>query len=497
MPATILDAKAQTGQITWTRDLARDLFPGPVTPFAWTLLRDPAEAAIQQTWADLGAADLDARSFWHRGEDCRVVLNSTALRRASLALHGAAWLGAIPGQPPAGPIARWRAQGSVRRTEQAVTTAFSNVPASQARLASWLNAMRRLRWSQADLLQVMEELEPAAQEALHAYLTLRAGLAGAAAQVSEWLDQWVPARPPNVVHHLYAALEGLPSVAAAGALAALSGGFAGHADRQAFLAHYGHRGPGELRPDAWRWHDHPEAMDAVAALLPRREGHHAADLRGAAQGWLSTRLDAAQHREFQPVLERARALCRAADIAWDMLTIVMAAAQLWSRALAAEAMAAGLLAEAADVCYLELEELKRIATGEWHGGNRDEVRAEIARRQATMSRLPAVAPPHAVAMVPASPGQARGPAQPMPIGTYAPPEPGAVLVAEAADPGWTAHWLAASAVVVSAPDLWSSGMIVARTLGVPAVAGARQIVEKVRAGQTVVVDGDAGQALLE
>ncbi len=483
-----MSTEAKTGQITWTRDLARDLFPGPVTPFAWTLLRGPAEAAMRRTWADLGVSELNVRAFWQLGEDSRVVLNATALGDASLALHGAAWLGGIPGQPPAGLTARWRARGALRRAEQAVTTAVSSLPALQARLGYWLDHVRRLKWSQADLLQVMEELEPAAQEALRAYLTVRAGLAGAAAQVAERLDQWAPDRPANVIYQLYAGLEGLPSADAVCALAGASSG--------PFLSRFGHRGPGELRPDAWRWNDHPEVVNVPSALPFLRDSQRAADQRRAVQGWLLTRLHSAQRRQFQPVLERAQALCRASDVAWDALAIVMAAAQLWSRAMAAEALAAGLLAGAADVCYLEIEELKRIATGEWHSGDRDQVQAEVTRRRAVTPSRPAGASARAAATIPASPGQGRGPAQPMPIADYAPPEPGAVLVAESADPGWTAHWLAASAAVIGAPDLWGPGMVVARALAVPAVTGAQHFIERVAAGQMLTVDGDSGQVLL-
>ena len=62
----------------------------------------------------------------------------------------------------------------------------------------------------------------------------------------------------------------------------------------------------------------------------------------------------------------------------------------------------------------------------------------------------------------------------------------------AADPG-CARWLGAGAVVTVAADPWSPGLIVVLGLGVPAVIGAADAVLATRPGQTVTVDGDAGQ----
>ena len=96
-----------------------------------------------------------------------------------------------------------------------------------------------------------------------------------------------------------------------------------------------------------------------------------------AEGWVLGRLDGNQRRQFEPLLARARRLCRAVDVAWDGLARVMAAAQLWLRAVAVEAVSAGLIADPAEVHFLELEELKQVATGEWHRGRSERVREEV------------------------------------------------------------------------------------------------------------------------
>ena len=93
---------AAAGQIAWTRELARDLFPGVATPFAWTVLRAPADSALRRALIELGAGELPAAALWRRPDEGRVVVNATALAEAAKMLYGAAWLGPVAGEPPVG-----------------------------------------------------------------------------------------------------------------------------------------------------------------------------------------------------------------------------------------------------------------------------------------------------------------------------------------------------------------------------------------------------------
>jgi phosphohistidine swiveling domain-containing protein len=203
-------------------------------------------------------------------------------------------------------------------------------------------------------------------------------------------------------------------------------------------------------------------------------------------------------------LRRAQDLCRATDVAWDALVMAMTVAQHWGHAVAVEAVAAGLITGPSDALYLELEELKQIATGEWHRGHDEEVQKTVAQRRAGMiaHTLPekassGVSTEQADAQPrPASPGQARGPAYPVSPGIERPLS-SAVWLEEAADPGSAPFWLSARALVAAAADPWSPGMITARALGVPAVSGATHVVDQALPGQIVVVDGDAGRVTLE
>jgi pyruvate,water dikinase len=67
-----------------------------------------------------------------------------------------------------------------------------------------------------------------------------------------------------------------------------------------------------------------------------------------------------------------------------------------------------------------------------------------------------------------------------------------VLVLEYADPGWTPLFPRAAAVVMEVGGVMCHAAVVARELGLPAVFGVREATSRLRDGQLVEVDGDAG-----
>jgi pyruvate,water dikinase len=69
---------------------------------------------------------------------------------------------------------------------------------------------------------------------------------------------------------------------------------------------------------------------------------------------------------------------------------------------------------------------------------------------------------------------------------------GEVLVAPSTDPGWTPLFLRAAAIVMETGGYLSHGAIVAREYGIPAVANLPGLLERVRDGDRLLVDGDAG-----
>jgi len=74
--------------------------------------------------------------------------------------------------------------------------------------------------------------------------------------------------------------------------------------------------------------------------------------------------------------------------------------------------------------------------------------------------------------------------------------PGDILVASITTPAWTPLFAMASGIVTDVGGPLSHSSIVAREYGVPAVLGTGVATHRIRGGQHITVDGDAGVVTL-
>jgi pyruvate,water dikinase len=75
-------------------------------------------------------------------------------------------------------------------------------------------------------------------------------------------------------------------------------------------------------------------------------------------------------------------------------------------------------------------------------------------------------------------------------------EPGTVLVCPTTTPAWTPLFSQARGLVTDVGGVLAHGSIVAREYGIPAVLGTGIATTRIRSGQTISVDGDAGTVTL-
>jgi phosphohistidine swiveling domain-containing protein len=76
-------------------------------------------------------------------------------------------------------------------------------------------------------------------------------------------------------------------------------------------------------------------------------------------------------------------------------------------------------------------------------------------------------------------------------------EPGEVIIAATTDSTWGPLFLVAGAIVVETGSTISHAAIVSRELGIPAVASVENAAQRIRNGDTVTVDGNAGTVTIE
>ena len=285
---------------------------------------------------------------------------------------------------------------------------------------------------------------------------------------------------------------------------------------EAFLARFGHRGPGEFDLGVPRWAEQPAMITSlVCAELasPAAEGARARMTRLARErDQAIAAAVAASPRWRRPLLRWVARLVelfmplREAPKHYGLFVferIRRAALEIGNR-LADR----GQLAQVEDVFFLELGELRELVA---RVGADDRVRERVAGRRAQLDRFRQERPPAMLrsdgvrVRVPApaeEPGVLRGTAVSAGIGCgavriMATPDPqalapGEVLVTRFADPGWTPLFPRAAAVVMEIGGLMCHAAVVARELGIPGVFGVADATTRLHDGERVEVDGTTG-----
>lgn len=73
---------------------------------------------------------------------------------------------------------------------------------------------------------------------------------------------------------------------------------------------------------------------------------------------------------------------------------------------------------------------------------------------------------------------------------------GEILVAPFTDPGWTPLFINAAGLVMEIGGLLTHGTVVAREYGIPAVVGVSEATKRIKTGQKIRVDGNAGFVMI-
>ena len=69
---------------------------------------------------------------------------------------------------------------------------------------------------------------------------------------------------------------------------------------------------------------------------------------------------------------------------------------------------------------------------------------------------------------------------------------GEILVVRATDPGWTPVFAPAGGIVIEIGGVLTHGSVVAKEMGIPCVVGVAGLMEKIKTGMRIRVDGSAG-----
>lgn len=372
--------------VAWYRLPLSAMLPEQPTYFTGSVLGPPAERALRAGYEQFGAPLAGDAVVWDPLAR-RAALNDAILRPADEALRRS--------QEGGGGLSRLLGGGgSGRRAAALIAQTLTEAPAVIARIERWYDRVRAMEWRQATVLQIMEELEPRAEEVLLAQTRVALSLAMALHMQAGQLG----ARTPEFAAGLTTGIDDdLPASACTAALRRLAAGLATvepgdaagdwqqwpNALRQpveTFLAGYGRWADSPLETAQPRWIESPAALLAARprlASLP--DPDQAGRQRAAAVANVSGQLKSNQRKQFDAAAAQVEQLAALLPEVHGAMATVVAAARYWVSGVANEALVDGRLLSADEVFLLELEELKQMMTGEW--SNVDQVRPVVEARQ--------------------------------------------------------------------------------------------------------------------
>jgi len=295
-----------------------------------------------------------------------------------------------------------------KKIDEALAEYGSRLAAITERSHLWYIKTHEVRWSQAEVLQIMEEIEPIGSESMAAYLAARAGLERLYAQlVNDMEGQLTTAHALLLINNALCDIQGLVESAIAEGLLQVAealrepehlawlkaGNFADWRgslpgkqaqDRMAeFMAAFGHRAMHEGEMAQPRWQEDPGMV--MRGLLTHIEHPRKHPNKLPSSGNLQKLLDnlSPQARKQGPQLvQKLRDLHKLQSGALHALAYIWGGTRRWALAAAKEAMVDGRVLAADDIFYFELEEVKQMMTGEWNVSSRDEIHATAVARRA-------------------------------------------------------------------------------------------------------------------
>lgn len=517
----------------WSQLSLQPLTAQPLTPFSYSILDEVAKSAWYHYFDELGFEPMP-RSRVLRQQQGRAYLNLTlsAQRDAEAAAVEPLRL-EINGQPFA--LAKWEKPGFLagiklgrnrKKINQVLAHYAQEITQVTQTAAAWHLKTQELRWTQADILQVMEEVERMSIASFKIFLAARHNLELLYNRLF-WLTRAQQPFPANLalIQQALGVVDGLYEMRIAeawlalGAMARVDPGTLAwlqakaYADWQttlpnqalaaavgAFLQQYGHRcgGEGEIRQA--RWQENP------ALLLASLAAHFQPPApRPAVASQTQALLDALPPDQRKPVQEQLvqmRQLLVLQSQALHAFAYISAGTRHWALAAAKEAQSDQRLLAVDDVFFFQLEEVKQMMTGEWNISSRQAIQATCTQRKADYARWQTEEAPVLLigdsaasplqAGLPGAGGQATGPFHRVEASALINSD-SAIMGVQPLDGGASLLLPFARAFVTATGTPLDPLVVAARAWQIPTVLGLGSQYQRLVEGAQTTVSGDSGK----
>lgn len=399
----------------------------PLTPFSYSLLAEVAGRAWFQYFDRLGF-DPMPRARVLRQYQGRPYMNLTLSAQREAEFAGLEPLTLrLDGQ--LFPLFKWEKPGFVagfkaglnqKKIDDILKKLAVELDTITQMAQQWQAKTQELRWTQAEILQIMEEIEDSAVPSFIGFFAARYQLEvacnrlvrlaldkldypasltliqAATNDTSHLIEQAMVTRlrtlgdlaasDPATVTWLQAGIfenwsATLPNARVTAALSE-------------FLALYGHRcvAEGEIRQLRWRQDPTPVFHAVLAYALHQVAMPDASPMAQSEQKLLDV-VASGQRKEAQQLLQKIRQCLLLQSRALHAFAYILDGTRGWALAAAKESMVDQRLLQLDDVFFFELEEMKRMMTGEWNVSDRPEIQATCARRKTELAQAQQAAAP--------------------------------------------------------------------------------------------------------
>lgn len=526
--ANPLHWQATDPDVLWSPGNVSEAIPGVSTALNWSFVDDAVELAARQAFCAMGVLRPDEITLNDRAEDRfmvafygRTVANIEAMRSIGDRMPGtsanaieAQLFGVVrPDAVNAPTLARVPAI-AVRMPRTAARLKRDSLAFRADVVTWWRDAVLR---PPADLVAATALLVAARERYTRAF-----SLGVLTSMLSQALyDQVVlladGAGRPGLQHRLVTGYAGMTETALLSDVWALAHD---ELDLPTFLLRHGYHGPDEGQLASRVWREDPEPLRSQVARFARLgpDAHPAqaerrqVEIRTAAEAELFGALGRRKAPGARLVLRIARVLIPLREVGKANYTQCLDGARLAARVIGRELVAAGRLEDPDDVFGLTYDEL----TGAVPLDLPTDLRALAAERRAIRADylttdladkwtgVPVRVPVDSDDSSSRAPdgdilrgegvggGTVTGRARVVVDPATEDLEPGEVLVCRSTDPGWSSLFHLAAGVVVDMGGTMSHAAIIARELGIPCLTCTGDGTRRVRTGDLVRLDGDAG-----
>ena len=390
----------------WSQLTLEPLATGVLTPFGYSVISEIAGRAWYQLYDRLGFNPMPkarimrqhlGRAYFNLTMSAQREAEAAGIEPITLLIDGSPF--PVCKLEKAGFLAGLKSGLNERKLERLMRTFAEESETTLTTAQAWWERVKEFRWSQAEILLIMEEIEPVSATPFSMFLAARQSIDLACnrllrslpeADALILLDGLSGATPALLEDEIFSHFDQMAQQISPATRTWLAAGQVQAWDEklpdsglrnamQAFLARFGHYSSVIGEVCSPRWQEDPSPLFRLLASGWGTTGARSAALETSDA--LLARLDAPKRKQAQESLQQIRLALPVQSRALAALAYLLAGTRRWALAAAREALSDKRLLEQESVFMFELEEVKQMMTGEWNVSDARDIQSTAQKRR--------------------------------------------------------------------------------------------------------------------